>query len=850
MSLIRQQVLPQQLEVPPDGSLSAKLAFIGQAPASKEVEKGKPFVGRAGGVLQGCMHSVGLIRPEVYMTNLIKIELEGNKVTPYVHKGSFTAKGEYWRDRLREELRKTTANVLVPMGNEATLALCGIESITKWRGSILDSTLLPGRKVIPTIHPASTLYGNFLARYYIVEDLKRAVVESDYPEIRLPKRNYIIKPTVEQSIAYVNKLNSAQTVAFDIEVTSNEVSCISFSADEMEAISIPIMHFSPTSEKLTWLAIANLLGNEKVEKVGQNVIFDTQFLLSHNKIRTRGTLHDTMIAGSILYPDFPKGLDFLVSFHLKGEPYYKDEGKQWKSVKNWDQFWTYNAKDAALTLAVWNVLKYQIMEEGYKEAYDNTMQLLDPLNFMVYRGIAVDKEAIERNKIVVQKNIDETQEKLDTMVGKPLNVNSPKQCRAYFYDDLGIKPFMKWDKKAGESKITLDDGSLQRLVKGSITRPPIPAAKLVQDIRGQRKLMGTYLEITFDKDHRFRCSYNMRGTTTGRLSSSKTIAGTGMNHQNLPRSFREYLVPDPGYIFIDWDKRQAEWVVVAYLSGDENMIRVIEENLDAHVITGMMISNLPEEYIVREHKLIGSEKDPGVIEDIREKMDRDYPHWNRESLLEQYLDAFWPRTYSIRSVGKHSNHGFNYDMTAGRFMDEYETTLQEAIIIHQRYFQGYPGIRKWHQEVQDQLKIDRTLRTSFDRKRRFLEEWSDDLFKSAYDFNPQGTVVELVLRGMIRMYYDSAPWMKPLELMLQSHDGILGQYPISTAATLTKVIQRGRDLLDEPLYARGREYHIETDVKIGFNWRDMIELDCSVPNDQLEAEVAKTVKEAEQATIA
>ncbi|KKK50008.1 hypothetical protein LCGC14_3129330, partial [marine sediment metagenome] len=58
----------------------------------------------------------------------------------------------------------------------------------------------------------------------------------------------------------------------------------------------------------------------------------------------RGPLECTRVAHHILFPDFPAGLDFMVSFHCNGEPYYKDEGKQWKlaQIKDWPQFWTYN----------------------------------------------------------------------------------------------------------------------------------------------------------------------------------------------------------------------------------------------------------------------------------------------------------------------------------------------------------------------------------------------------------------------------------------------------------------------------------------------------------------------------
>jgi DNA polymerase I-like protein with 3'-5' exonuclease and polymerase domains len=78
-------------------------------------------------------------------------------------------------------------------------------------------------------------------------------------------------------------------------------------------------------EMQTWLAIAQILEDPRITKIGQNIIFDASFLLRKYGIKTRN-VQDTMIQTGILTPDFPKGLDFITSVYTK-EPYYKDIGK-------------------------------------------------------------------------------------------------------------------------------------------------------------------------------------------------------------------------------------------------------------------------------------------------------------------------------------------------------------------------------------------------------------------------------------------------------------------------------------------------------------------------------------------
>src|SRR3990167_7624328 len=274
------------------------------------------------------------------------------------------------------------------------------------------------------------------------------------------------------------------------------------------------------------------------------------------------------------------------------------------------KFLTYSCLDAACTLECHNAF-WADLHPDFDPAYQMTIDLLEPLMFMQTRGILVNMDALEATKKDITAAAATKQEELNQLCGRELNVNSPKDCQQYFYLELGIPPYYN------EGAVTVDDLALQRISRGTAKRPGLRQAKLVQEIRGLHKLYGTYLDIEFDDDRRLRCSYNPRGSKFGRLSSSKTVFGTGTNKQNLPQEFKGFLQADDGYVFWEVDKRQAEWVVVAYLSGDANMISVVEEGKDTHIHTAALMFNIEPEVIEYESKIIGNNTDTDSIRDIR-----------------------------------------------------------------------------------------------------------------------------------------------------------------------------------------------------------------------------------------
>ncbi len=542
--------MPTQYE---EGNPNAKICILGEAPSYREVRLGRPLVGPSGQLLDQLLHQARLIRRECYVLNVFENEVkkdksggvrdrEGNLL--WTAKGGYTGAGEVASAGCRARLGRSTSNVYVPLGGTATSLLTRESKITKYRGSILAGTI-PGvekriLKTIPTLHPAYSLRGMYTARYPITSDLARARDQSGFPEIRRPHRDLLIDPSYAECMAYMKNIEDAKEFATDIECLNHQVSCFSLSHRTGDAISVPLLdergnhRWSEWEEASIWRQYAHLLGRKDIRKINQNIAFDLAFLCQQNHIHYRGPLEDTMIAHHIMWPDLPKGLDYLCSIWTD-EPYYKDDGKLWK--KPWADphtFWEYNAKDSIVALEIWHALEPLLKENEYWDTYRETMDLLPVLMYMQIRGMKVDKDALEKTKVEVAEKLAQKEIDLLEAAEEPFNPGSPKQCIAYFYGTKGIKPYI--NRKTGNP--TTDDKAMSRIVR----RYNLPEARLVQEIRALKKLSGTYLEVGIDKDERIRCSYNPRGTTTGRLSSSQTIFGSGLNMQNLHSEFKGFLV--------------------------------------------------------------------------------------------------------------------------------------------------------------------------------------------------------------------------------------------------------------------------------------------------------------------
>ena len=789
------------------GPQGAKIAFVGEQPAKYEAEKGVCFIGPAGQNLNECLRESRIKRDECYLTNVVK--QVGYDIEKYIKitsgKRERAAPTELWQrevDTLKAELDYINPNVIVPLGNSALWALADRANITLWRGSVIESTLLPGKKIIPTMHPATYTQDKlfkapeaYLNRYLIIMDLKKIYHESQFPDIRLTDRKVKIRPSYIEALEYlsecIDKARSGAAIDYDIELEpgSQELSCISLSFSPVYAVSIPFIsndgHYFTVEQELRILRkLDELFSNPALAKGGQNIGFDSHFMLRKYGMRTRNIERDTMVAQRILYPDFTKmhggggALNFITAMWTD-IPYYKADGKLWITGQGeWEKGWRYNGLDALACSASYPKQLIEIEERGLQETYQRQVKLIPALTYMMEHGIRVDPLGIKREYKAMLNQESVMQKELNELVGYELNPRSPKQVPKYLFEEKHVP--VKTNKKTG--KPTVDEDLLISLW-GKGRRD----AELILKIRRSRKRANTFLNPNkVDSDGRIRCSYNPVGTKFGRISSSRNIFGTGINLQNVPHSVLSHFLIDKGYVGYSLDMSQIEARFVAYVGQIQEMIEVYEKNLDIHTKTAALIFH------------------HGDMSKVKTEP-RSCPLGNG-----QESERFW---------GKKGNHGFNYGYGPAAFAEKYDVPLDQAKWIHAAYHKAYPALEKGYWAyVQDQLRRTRTLTNLLGRKTLFLGKWEPSMLNAAYSCIPQGSNADHVNeRGIQFIYYNEDPLFKSVELLTQIHDSIEFQIPLSLpliehARILTKI----KASLETPFRFRQYEFVVPCDLTVNF----------------------------------
>jgi uracil-DNA glycosylase family 4 len=157
--------------VPGEGQISAKIMFIGEAPGRSEDEKGKPFVGAAGRILDNLLKKAGIERSQVFITNIVKCRPPNNRVP---EEDELIACRPY----LDRQIALIKPKVICILGRTAYSSILGGSSITASRGKIIERS---GQKYFSTFHPAAVIYNKSL-RSTLEADLKKLAAEINKKE--------------------------------------------------------------------------------------------------------------------------------------------------------------------------------------------------------------------------------------------------------------------------------------------------------------------------------------------------------------------------------------------------------------------------------------------------------------------------------------------------------------------------------------------------------------------------------------------------------------------------------------------------------------------------------------------
>ena len=336
-----------------------QIAIVGESWGREEEAQRVPFVGAAGYELTRMLNEAGIHRADCFLTNVFNLHPPGNdrswlcgpkdtalrgypKLLKGKEKDHNFYRGDYVRaefagelERLANELLEVNPNIVVAVGNTALWALAGKTAISKLRGATMLSThTVSGFKMVGTYHPSAVLR-QWSLRPITIVDLQKAKRESTFPEIRRPRREIWIEPTLEDIYDFHDRfVAKVPLISVDIETAGRLITCVGIAPDRTRAIVIPFFDpgrlgrsYWPTakSERAAWAYIKSLMESPSLRKLFQNGLYDIAFFWRAMGIKVAGAEEDTMLLHYALQPESLKSLGFLGSI-------YTDEGS-WKDMR-------------------------------------------------------------------------------------------------------------------------------------------------------------------------------------------------------------------------------------------------------------------------------------------------------------------------------------------------------------------------------------------------------------------------------------------------------------------------------------------------------------------------------------
>lgn len=543
------------MTVPSTGPMDARILIVGEAPGADEERLHAPFVGTSGQLLDRMLAEAGIARSDCRITNVCRERPPGNRIElwmPPTKKGQHESSMAGWptvRGRvvhphiarglalLEAEIEAIQPRLIIALGNTALWAVANLDSVSKWRGSTLETKY---GLCIPTLHPASVLR-QWATRPIVVQDLRRAAsCLQRYPH--KPQWNFCIRPSLSQVRETLDRLYQQAEehpdlkLAVDIETRAGHIACLGIAWSDHDAICIPLLcverpegYWNSDEEvEIVWL-LYRLLTHRNVLCVGQNFIYDAQYILRHWHFYPK-RVRDTMTAQHTCFPGMPKSLDHIASMYCDYYVYWKDDGKEWDKHgdDNEDQYWRYNCEDCIRTYECDEVLQGVVDKMGLRGPHDFQQSLFGPVLRTMARGVRVDTERRKAMLHDLKSHATQLEREVTEMVGYPLNPKSPKQMQHFFYKEMGCAPIINRKTKSP----SCDDEALSKIAERTPYLAPIIAR--IAEFRSCETLASNALKASaIGYDGRIHCSYNINGTITFRFSSSTDAFGSGMNLQNI-----------------------------------------------------------------------------------------------------------------------------------------------------------------------------------------------------------------------------------------------------------------------------------------------------------------------------
>lgn len=810
--------------IPGYGPSMAKLVILGEQPNKDDEKTGLPFSGNAGTLVKKFIREMGGNPDECYYTYVLK---QPTFLTKEERRQSL----EKHTEQVTREIQALNPNCILGLGNVPLMFCTGNHGIDHYRGSIYRSNL--GPKYVGTIHPyslripdADGKVKSWIDSTYIKWDIKRALEQSKFSAYDPPRRNLIACRNSHQLWKFLERNKGRRFVAVDIETFKTYPVCISFAFNRNEAMSVPLMYvMNPHNEQQMtktelvecWRLVAQLLADPEILKIGQNFKFDQRILERCNNDRTEVGLHvngfffDTNLAFKCLFPELSGKLEFMCSV-LTEEPYYKDEGKEYNPKKDrLDRLLLYNAKDAVITYEVFEKLVEEMSSiecwPGYRLIdffFDKVMPLHPFYSRLERRGIKRDAFMQRFLLESYTDKLNEAQERLDMQA---LKFWPDKEMRKYKHAKTGQVRMKRFNAgstgKDGEMKKLIfgymkcpqrngtDEKTLDALARNAIKDPDkIEVLESILEVRKIDKVIGTYVCANPDYRGRFitsvRLTLETGRTSTNIVKSPVFTEPTGSAFQTLTKhgeqgaDIRSMYVPDEGFVFFESDLSQAEARVVALLARDDKLKKMFDYGLDVHrVTTGWIDGTCPDDELAS----FFSEQDDKAVRAIVQSLNK---------LLKSLIND------EQRQIGKKFRHAGHYDMGKREASLQAHVSEWKAGQILDKFHKSNPNIRGvFHKEIIDALNHNnRVLVTPHGRRRQFLNEWGNDLWKEAYANIPQGTVSDH-LKFAAQRIEKRLPW---IHMLAEAHDSFLAMVPLATGEQYPfKYLDRMKEVTKEEM---------------------------------------------------
>ncbi|MGB5690312.1 MAG: DNA polymerase I [Woeseiaceae bacterium] len=583
---------------------------------------------------------------------------------------------------------------------------------------------------------------------------------------------------------WMEKIGKADLVAFDTETNSldymnAEMVGLSLAVANGDACYVPVAHDYPGApdqlprdqvlEKLRpWLE------DDASRKVGHHLKYDAHILARYD-IALAGMAYDSMLESYVLNSVATRhDMDSVARHYLGKETiHYEDvAGKGAKQLTfnqvDLETASPYAAEDADITLQLHETLWEQLAGVPSLQAvYEEIEQPLVPVLLdMEETGVLVDRKMLQKQSTELAKKMAELEAKAHELAGGPFNLGSPKQLQQILFEQQALPVIRKTPK--GQPSTAED--VLVELANDY----ELPA--VIIDYRSVSKLKSTYtdklpLQIN-ERTGRIHTSYHQAVAATGRLSS------TDPNLQNIPirteegRRIRQAFVAPEGFKLLAADYSQIELRIMAHLSADKGLLKAFEKELDVH----------------------------------------------RATAAEVFGMALGDVTDDQRRSAKAINFGLMYGMSAFGLAKQLGISRHEAQEYVDLYFDRYPGVRKYMDDIRARASEQGYVETVFGR-RLYLPEINarnaqqrQYAERTAINAPMQGTAADIIKRAMITVHDWLNTEQPGARMIMQVHDELVFEVRDDAIDAVTSKVT---ELMNG---AATLSVALKVDAGVGSNW--------------------------------